>query len=148
NISYREAEEIKRAYSDDKLERQSHRIVRESMQSDCDVWLSGVVLTLEEFENVDVLPSKILLSGGGSNLPEIKEALDTSEWVKSLPFSQKPQINYLHPKMVTNIADETKTLNSPEDAVPMALANLALNFIGEEEMPSKVLKKVVRLMQI
>jgi len=43
------------------------------MKSDCDVWLSGVILTLESFENVDVLPSKIFLSGGGSHLPEIKE---------------------------------------------------------------------------
>jgi hypothetical protein len=30
----------------------------------------------------------------------------------------------------------------------MALANLALGFINEEQLLSKVLKKVVRLMQI
>src|SRR3990167_7208523 len=54
NIAFKEAEEIKILYSEDKLERQSHKIVREAMQSDCDVWLSGVVLTLESFENIDV----------------------------------------------------------------------------------------------
>jgi cell division protein FtsA len=148
NISFREAEDIKIAYSNDKLERQSHRIVREAMQSDCDVWLSGVVLTLEEFDKIDVLPSKILLSGGAAHLPEIREVLETREWVKSLPFVKKPQINFLHPKMITNLSDETKTLNSQEDAVIMSLSNLGLNFMGEEELPSKVLKKVVRLMQI
>lgn len=148
NISYKEAEEIKRAYSNDKLERQSHRIVREAMQSDCDVWLSGVVLTLEAFNKIDVLPSKIMLSGGGAHLPEIKEALETRNWVKSLPFTQKPQISFMHPKIVSNLVDETKTLNSQQDIMPMALSNLALSFIGEETLPSKVLKKVVRLMQI
>ncbi len=148
NISFKEAEEIKLLYSEDKLERQSHRIVREAMKSDCDVWLSGVVLTLESFENVDVLPSKIFLSGGGSHLPEIKETLESMEWVKSLPFTRKPQISFLSPKMLSNISDETKLLKDPQDIVPMALANLALGFIGEEQPLSKVLKKVVRLMQI
>ncbi len=148
NISFKEAEEIKINYSNDQLERQSHRIVREAMQSDCDVWLSGVVLTLEDFKDLDSLPSKILLSGGGSHLPEIKEALETRDYLKSLPFVKKPQINFLHPKMIANVSDETKLLKDQQDAVPMALANLALEFIGEETLPSKVLKKVVRLMQI
>lgn len=148
NISFQEAEEIKLNYSSDKLERQSHRIVREAMQSDCDVWLSGVVLTLEEFEGLDSLPSKILLSGGGAHLPEIKEALETRDWVQSLPFVKKPQVSFLHPKMVSNLADETKLIKDQQDTVPLALANLALEFMGEETMPSKVLKKVVRLMQI
>jgi cell division protein FtsA len=148
NISFKEAEEIKILYSEDKLERQSHKIVREAMQSDCDVWLSGVVLTLESFENIDVLPSKIFLSGGASLLPEIKETLESRDWYKSLPFTRKPQISFLNPKMVANLSDETKLLKDPQDIVPMALANLALNFIGEEQLLSKVLKKVVRLMQI
>lgn len=148
NISFKDAEDIKLTYSEDKLERQSHKIVREAMMSDCDVWLSGVILTLESFENIDVMPSKILLSGGGSHLPEIKETLETREWVKLLPFSRKPQVSFLNPKMISNLVDETKLLNDPQDIVPMALANLALNFIGEEQLLSKLLKKVVRLMQI
>lgn len=148
NISFREAEEIKLLYSEDKLERQSHRIVREAMKTDCDVWLSGVVLTLESFENIDVLPSKILLSGGGAHLPEIKESLESMEWVKSLPFTRKPQVTFLSPKMITNLVDETKLIVDQQDVVPMALANLALGFVGEEQPLSKLLKKVVRLMQI
>lgn len=147
NISYQEAEEIKIAYSNDKLERQSHKIVREAMKVDSDVWLSGVALTLEEFD-IDMFPSKILLSGGGAHLPEIKEALESREWSKSLPFAKKPQVQFLSPKMVSNLVDETKLVKDQQDIIPMALANLALNFISEEQLLSKVLKKVVRLMQI
>jgi len=148
NISFKEAEEIKLNYSGDNLERQSYKIVREAMQMDAEVWLSGVILSLEEFENMEVLPSKILLSGGGALLPEIKEALESRDWVKSLKFAKKPQVNFLHPKMIMNITDETKSLTSVQDTIPMSLANLALEFMGEEPLPSKVLKKVVRLMQI
>ena len=148
NISFEEAEEIKLAYSAEKLEKQSHRVVREAMKSDCEVWLSGVALTLSEFEHVDVLPARILLCGGGSHLPEIKEVMESREWVQSLPFSHKPQISFLHPKMVTNVIDETKELKDPQDITPMALANIALEYISEEQVLSKILKKVVRLMQI
>ncbi len=148
NISFKEAEDIKIAYIEDKLERQSHRIVREAMKTDADVWLSGVILTLEEFQNVDVLPSKILLSGGGAHLPEVKEALESREWVQSLPFAKKPQISLMNPKVVSNLLDETKLLRDQSDIVPMALANLGLELLTEEQLLSKVLKKVVRLMQI
>ncbi len=148
NISFQEAEEIKLSYSRDNLERQSHKIVREAMKTDSDVWLSGIVLTLEDFNNVDSLPSKILLSGAASNLPEIKEALESREWIQSLPFAKKPTITFFNPKMITNISDQTKLIKDQSDIVPMALANLALSFIIEEQLLSKVLKKVVRLMQL
>ena len=148
NVSFEEAEEIKLAYSNDKLEKQSHKLVREAMKSDCEVWLSGVALTLSEFENVDVLPSKILLCGGGSHLPEIKEVLDSRERTHKLPFSHKPQVSFMQPKMVTNIIDETKQLKDLQDITPMALGNIALEYLGEEQILSKLLKKVVRLMQI
>ncbi len=148
NISFEEAEEIKLAYSGERLEKQSHRIVREAMKSDCEVWLSGVALTLSEFENVDVLPSKVLLCGGGSHLPEIKEVLESREWTQKLPFSSKPHISFMQPKMISNMIDETKQLKDLEDITPMALANIALEYLSEEQILSKLLKKVVRLMQI
>ena len=81
-------------------------------------------------------------------MPEIAEVLRSGEWYKSLAFSRKPQIAFISPKMVTNIIDETKQLKDQQDITPMALANLALEFAGNEMVLSKVLKKVVRLMQI
>ena len=118
------------------------------MNVDCDVWLSGVALTLSEFSNVEVFPSRILLCGGGSKLPEIREALESSEWVKSLPFAKKPQISLINTKYISSLVDETKRLDQAEDVTPMALAHLGLEFTKEEQVLSKVLKKVVRLMQI
>ena len=135
NISFKEAEEIKLLYSEDKLERQSHRIVREAMKSECDVWLSGVILTLESFENVDVLPSKIFLSGGGAHLPEIKETLETMEWVKLLPFTRKPQISFLHPKMISNLIDETKLLKDQQDIMPMGSGESRVKFYWRRTAP-------------
>jgi len=148
NVSFNEAEDVKISYSNDKLEKQSHKIVREAMKSDCEVWLSGVALTLAEFEDTDVLPAKIMLCGGGALLPEIKEVLETREWFKKLPFARKPQIGFIEPQMVSNMVDETKRLKGAQDITPMALANLGLEYVGEEQVLSKILKKIVRLMQI
>lgn len=148
NISFQDAEEVKLAYSADLLEKQSHKIVRDAMKSDCEVWLSGVALSLSELEHIDVLPSRIYLCGGGSHLPEIKEVLETREWSKELPFPTKPYVSFLEPKMVSNVIDETKSLKDQQDIMPMALANLGMDFVGEEHVISKILKKVVRLMQI
>jgi cell division protein FtsA len=148
NISFEEAEDVKISYSTDKLEKQSHKIVREAMKSDCEVWLSGVALTLAEFEEIDVLPAKIMLCGGGSLLPEIKEVLETREWFKKLPFARKPMTGFIETSMVTNMVDETKRLKGAQDITPMALANLGLEYVGEEQVLSKILKKIVRLMQI
>lgn len=149
NISYYDAEQIKLSYSNDKLERQSHRIIREALQNDCDVWLSGVVLSLESFkEEGEILPSKILLSGGASSLPEIKEALETREWVKSLPFDKKPQISFFNPKLIPGMVFDYKIFSDHSDIMPIALAKNGLSLIGEDALSTKVLKKVVRLMQM
>jgi hypothetical protein len=74
--------------------------------------------------------------------------LETSEWVKTLPFAKKPQVSFVNSKYISNLTDETKKLDQPEDVPAMALASLGLEFTMEEQVLSKVLKKVVRLMQI
>ncbi len=148
SIGFEDAEKIKLAYSGEKLEKQSQRIVRDAMKSDCEVWISGVALTLAELEKIDMLPAKIYLCGGGSLLPEIKEVLEDREWIQKLPFPKKPSVSFLEPKMVTNMIDDTRQLRTPIDVPTLALANIGLEYVGEEQILSKLLKKVVRLMQI
>lgn len=148
NISFQEAEDIKIAYSAGKLEKQSEKIVRQAMETDSEVWLAGVAFTLSEFHNIDVLPSRIYMCGGGSHLPELTSALETKEWTKEFSFSKEPTISILTPKQIPQIRDQTKLLSDPQDITPMALAHLGLEYIGEEDVTTKILRKVVRLMQI
>jgi len=145
NISFEEAEGIKIAYSEEQLEQQSSKIVREAMQNDSEVWLAGVLLTLSEFENIETFPSRILLSGGGSRLPEIKEALETRDWYKKLPFARKPQISFMKPKYISTLTDETGKIKDQQDITPLALANLGIEYTGEEKVLSNLLRKVVRI---
>ena len=148
NVSFSEAEEIKLAYAGSRLEKQSHKIVREGLQADTEVWLTGVKLTLSEFTDIEVLPTKILICGGGSLLPDIKAALVESDWWKSLPFPCKPHISFIHPHDLPGVEDQTNVLNTPQDVTPMALAALGAELASEEKSLMTILRKVVRLMQV
>ncbi len=148
NISHEEAEEVKVAFSDKQLEHQSHKIVSKALEGDVDIWVAGVFFSLQELSEIDSLPATLYLCGGGSLLPPLKEALEQGDWYKKLPFPRKPQIKYLLPKNISHIKDQTKTLDSPADITPMALANVGLEIMMEEKILTKILSKVVRLMQV
>lgn len=145
--SFDEAEKLKLNYSNDSLQSDKMHKIKDILDSDCRVWLSGVELALSEFSNVDLLPPKIMLCGGGSVLPGIKSSLESSKWIKNLPFSRAPKVNYIKPEDVTNIIDQTNKLVDQQDITPMALANLAIDLAGEEDMVHGVLRKVVKMMQ-
>ncbi len=142
NEKFSEAEKIKINYSAENLPKEDIKIISHGLINDAQVWLSGVELTLEEFSSVDILPSKIMLCGGGVNLPEIQEILKSPDWYKDLPFAKKPTIHFINPKDVVNIEDETGDLIHVSDVTPMALANLALDIAGPIDVIDHVIKQV------
>lgn len=148
NVSLREAEEIKLSYSDDELDKDSYKKVREALKIDAQVWVSGVELSLSEFDHLDSLPSKIYICGGGSHLPEIKEVLEDTSWQKNLPFIKPPTVKYLLPEAIISLQDETNSLVDPSDITPLALANLGIPLAEQEDVLKSVLRKVIKLMQV
>lgn len=146
NVPFDKAEEIKLAYTSKLLDQRSTKIVREAMAADAEVWLSGVQLTLSEFDNLDLLPARILLCGGGSELPEIAKVLAGARWYKGLPFAKKPSVNFIQPKEIPNVKDHTGIISGPQDVTPMGLANLALDLAGTEELLPSILRRAVKAM--
>lgn len=137
------AEESKLAYSAGTLDKEKTEIIKKTLQGDIQVWLSALQISLEEFGEADLLPSKILLCGGGCNLPEIKSALSEREWSKDLPFARQPDVQFINPSDVANMIDETKSLNDISQVTPMALANVALDLVGETGMLESLMKKAI-----
>lgn len=142
NISFEVAEQMKIDYANSRLKNEDGNRVAALFADDCRVWLGGVELSLMEFAETDLLPSRIFLCGGGSALPGIKQALVSQEWVQSLPFAKPPQVGFLQPRDITRIVDMTGELNNPQDITPIGLAHLALlDHIEEERMLSNILKR-------
>ena len=147
-LSFDRAEDIKLDHSAGKLNKKQEAAVAEALSSDVDTWLSGVELALGEFENLEHLPNRILLCGGGSALPEIKHTLTHTDWYKSLPFTRKPSIDFVMPKQVSRVVDMTGQLNSPQDITPMGLANLGLDIVGTSSVGENMLQRLSKTMSL
>ncbi|MCL5410406.1 MAG: rod shape-determining protein [Patescibacteria group bacterium] len=145
DLPFNEAEKLKLDYSTGKLgeKTKTHEKISQALKNDCEVWLAGVQIALEEFSNVDLLPSKILLCGGGSLLPDIKEYLETKSWIKQLPFAKQPKVDFVKPGNITHVKDETGKLNGSQDITPMGLANLAIDLVGDPGVIDGILDKIV-----
>ncbi len=141
--SFSEAETLKLQYSAGKTSPEETRLLQHALQADSQVWLSGVELTLGEFTGVEFLPSRILLCGGATNLPEIKTLLKDDSWTKSLPFAKKPTIHFIKPSELPTLIDETGKLTGSQDITPMALANLALELVDQGNSTDSLLERVI-----
>lgn len=147
NVSFEKAEAMKLEYGkgkEGKLTPRARKAVEEAVSSDITVWLSGVELSLAEFDRVDHLPAKILLCGGGTGLPQIMDALQNTDWYKELPFARKPTVAHISPAEVNRVKDTTGKLTSFADITPMGLANLGLDTYGGESTTETLIKKLSR----
>jgi cell division protein FtsA len=147
NASFEEAEKVKLDYAQGKMSPDDTAEIGQFFQDDCQVWIGGVQLSLMEFAETDLLPSKIFLCGGGSGLPGIKAALSSPEWIRELPFAKPPQVAFLQPKDIARVIDSTGDLTNPQDITPMGLANLALSLAYEEKMLAGILRRTVQTIQ-
>ncbi len=147
-ITFDSAEKLKLDHSAGKLDAKKEKEVSEALKNDAETWISGVELALGEFDNLEHLPNRILLCGGGSALPEIKEALTHENWYKGLPFTRKPTVDFVKPKEVNRVIDSTGELTSPQDITPMGLANLALDIVGSDSVGENILQRLSRTLSV
>lgn len=126
NLSYEEAEQKKIEYSEGKLDKAQAAELNKVFSQDVKVWLTGVELCLEEFEEAEEYPSTIYLCGGGALLPEIQEGLITHPWLQLFNFKKYPKVNFIFPTNLRDIVDKTKSASMPADVAPLALARMVL----------------------
>lgn len=149
-VSFAEAEKIKLAYADERLDAKDQERVKGFIGKDVAVWISGIQLALEEFASSErfadntLLPTKIYLCGGGSLLPDLKAALEKKGWTKGLPFAKHPDVQYIKPDQVSTIIDTTGILTSVQAITPMALANIALDLVGADSAVTSTVNRLIR----
>ena len=152
HLDLEQAEELKIKHAHKNISQNVQRKIRDILKRDVKIWLNGVELVLEEFNQGETFPSSILLCGGGSLLPDIKNILQKEstkkEWLNKFSFNESPQTSFIKSKHINNIVDKTNTLEGSEIITPLALAGLALEIVSDEEkvMPP-ILRRVVRMMR-
>ena len=115
---------------------------------DVAVWAAGVELVTEELAAGDLLPGRIYLCGGGSRLPEVREAVAAEAFWKRLPFSRPPEVVVMAPDQIETIVDETKLLVDQQDVTPLGLAYQAIELQTTEDPLDAALRKVLRAMKV
>jgi len=121
--------------------------VKAIVADDVAVWAAGVELVLEELAGGDLLPGRIHLCGGGSRLPEIRDALAAEAFWKRLPFGRPPEVTVMTPELVESITDATKLLIDQQDVTPLGLAHEAIGLQAPRDPVESALQKVLRAMK-
>lgn len=86
------SEEKRLAYTQGGLGNEETFRLRQELKPTLDLWLSGVETALSDFEGVKAFPEKIILTGGGARLPDLKESLSAYPLRKTLPFAATPVV--------------------------------------------------------
>lgn len=143
------AEALKVRLSSHRLPAEQVQRAAKSLQKTLDVWLDGVELALGEFEQLDHLPSQLLLCGGGASLEKLVEMLEQSDWYKQLPFTKKPSVQHIQPKQVVGVHDATNELQDHTFITAMGLLRVGLDTLHSvPEKSGSVKQKLDKLLSI
>ena len=148
NLSYKNAEKLKLNLSNDKLKSTVAKEAMKSIEKTLNVWVSGVELALSEFDDLDHLPNKILLCGGGASLEALPEALEDSDWWKDLPFTKKPTVKHVKPNEVAGIEDLSDKITDHTFITAMGLLRVGydtLSGVEENDSFKDKLNKILRI---
>lgn len=148
DLSFKDAEKLKLNIDNENLKPSVKKKVDAAIDKTLEVWLSGVELALSDFDNVDYLPNRILLCGGGSSLQKITEALKTRRWPEDLPFTKKPVVQYINPSDITGIVDETGDISDHTFVTAMGLLRVGYDTIIGSQDGNSLVEKVNRLLKI
>ena len=118
--------------------------VSETLLEDARIWRDGVELMIGDLAGEDLLPGRILLCGGGSDLPQVRQVLDEDGWWNHLPFARRPKVRALAPDEVVGLRDATGTLTTRQDVTPLALAHQALILDAGASSVDRAMRGVVR----
>lgn len=118
-----------------------------AVQRNLAVWLSGVQITLEEFQLSEMLPNKILLCGGGAGLGELQDVLSTTDWFKELPFARRPVIHLVNSSDIPGIENKTTTTLDHSYVTALGLLRVALDTLVGQPNENGVRGKLAKLLQ-
>lgn len=109
-VDFETAEEYKLNFDTGELDDRVKSKVETAISRNLSVWLTGVEVALEEFNNIGSLPRNVLLCGGGASLSLLQETLAISDWYETLPFSKRPLINLVDVRDLPSL--DTEKLNA------------------------------------
>lgn len=150
DIDFLQAEALKVGLSKQRIPQQKIPVIEKALQKTLDVWQSGVELALGEFD-LENLPNRMWLCGGGASLHMLVDDLEGAEWYKDLPFAKRPQVQHIHPDDVVGVIDKTGELHDHTFITAMGLLRVGADTIsqtGQNPTLANFKDKFNRLMKV
>ena len=145
-LSFQEAEDLKLSYHRAQVNETASVSLGEVLNGAVAVWLTEVERHLMALSVEGDLPHCIHLWGGGSELPELVEAVKTYPWMRELPFARCPEVEVLNPERVPGVLDRTGLSLGRGGLMVMGLARWACadEMKNGASLPEQLLAKVMR----
>jgi cell division protein FtsA len=149
DVEFQRAEKVKLDIGTSVLDEDTEARATDALKRTLEVWIDGVELALSEFTNVDHLPSKIYLCGGGASLAILTEELKKQNWYKDLPFTRKPSIELIDPDQVSEMEDNTGKVNDHTLITALGLLRVGYDtLLGSEDTSAKIKEKFNKILSI
>lgn len=150
DVSFEEADKLKLDLSTNKVSKAQRAQLEAALTRTANVWVSGVELALGEFPQLDHLPNKVYLCGGGSSLDILFETLQRSDWYKTLPFTKKPIVQHIHPDQVVGIVDKTGNVTDHTFITAMGLLRVGIDTLRQHEnqTTSSIKERIDRMLRV
>ncbi len=131
-VDFLQAEALKLSLGTHKAPPQKVPAIEKALDKTLDVWISGVELALGEFTQLDHLPNRLLLCGGGSSLDMLMNELEETNWYRGLPFTRKPVVQHIQPEQVVGIVDKTGSVTDHTFITAMGLLRVGLDTLNQD----------------
>lgn len=141
------AERYKLEFDSGKLDDRIKAKVETALSRNLSVWLTGVEVALEEFDNIGSLPRNVLLCGGGASLSMLQETLAVSDWYQNLPFSRRPIIHLMDVDELPNLVIGEEDHLDHSFATAIGLLRVGVDTIAGAPEENKLRAKIAKLLQ-
>ena len=146
-IDFDTAEEYKLNFDTGKLDDRIKAKVETALSRNFSVWLTGVEVAIEDFENIGSLPRNILLCGGGASLSLVQEKLALSDWYKNLAFSRRPVIHLIDTAELPNLIIGDHDGLDHSFATALGLLRVGVDTLAASPEENKLKAKIAKLLQ-
>ena len=146
-VDFATAEKLKLNHDEIDLSSNTKAKLEGAIAENLAVWISGVTISLDEFDVSERLPARIYLCGGGAGLVELQEYLATEDWYTDLPFVRRPVVHLVEAEDIPGVVNKTDAELDYSYATALGLLRVALDTMTGVPEGTGLRARIAKLLQ-
>jgi cell division protein FtsA len=142
NLGPDRAQRLIQSYSTGRLGAELKAQVLDVLSPSLQTWMAETEKAMIRLNEDEPLPPNLYLTGGGSALPELTEAVRALAWSQHLRFARYPQVSHLRPADVPGVVNRTPLGQKLGDVSALALAGWTARHQRPTDRPARILSEL------